>query len=61
LSVIPVVVLTTSQTDEDVLKAYRLHANCYMTKPVDFEQFHRVVREIESFWFTLVRLPPRRT
>src|SRR5215470_15720375 len=50
LSVIPVVVLTTSQADEDILRAYRLHANCYMTKPVDFEQFHEVVKGIERFW-----------
>jgi two-component system, chemotaxis family, response regulator Rcp1 len=55
---IPVVVLTTSQAEEDILKAYDLHANCYITKPVDFEQFTRVVRTIEDFWLTVVKLPP---
>lgn len=54
---IPVVVLTTSQAQEDVLKAYGLHANCYISKPVDFEQFTNVVRAIDQFWFTVVTLP----
>jgi len=54
---IPVVVLTTSEGEEDVLRAYSLNANCYITKPVDLDQFIRVVRSIESFWFTVVRLP----
>ena len=54
---IPVVVLTTSQAQEDVLKAYGLHANCYITKPVDFDQFANVVRAIDQFWFTVVTLP----
>lgn len=54
---IPVVVLTTSQAEEDILKAYGLHANCYVPKPVDFEQFNNVVRAIESFWFSVVLLP----
>lgn len=54
---IPVVVLTTSQAEEDVLRAYGLHANCYVTKPVDFDQFTRVVQAIEKFWFTVVTLP----
>jgi CheY-like chemotaxis protein len=54
---IPVVILTTSQTDEDILRAYDLHCNCYITKPVDFQQFMHVVKSIESFWLTLVRLP----
>lgn len=54
---IPVVVLTTSQADEDILKAYDLHANCYVTKPVSFDQFMRVVQSIENFWLTVVRLP----
>ena len=54
---IPVVVLTTSQAEEDVHKAYGLHANCYISKPVDFHQFTNVVRAIESFWFTVVSLP----
>src|SRR5262245_29176387 len=54
---IPVVVLTTSQAEEDILKAYHLNANCYISKPVDLDQFIRVVRAIESFWLTTVRLP----
>ena len=54
---IPVVVLTTSQADEDVLKAYDLRANCYVTKPVDLDQFIKVVKSIDSFWFTIVALP----
>ena len=58
LQTIPVVVLTTSEADEDILKAYELHANCYITKPVDMKQFIKVVRSIEDFWFTVVRLPP---
>ncbi|HSW08310.1 response regulator [Aquabacterium sp.] len=57
LRIIPVVVLTTSQAEEDVLRAYHLSANCYVTKPVDFEQFIRVVQAIENFWLTVVRLP----
>jgi two-component system response regulator len=57
LKYIPVVVLTTSQAQEDVLKAYGLHANCYISKPVDFEQFANVVRAIDQFWFTVVTLP----
>ena len=54
---IPVVVLTTSKADQDILHAYNLHANCYITKPVDLEQFLRVVRAIEDFWLQIVRLP----
>jgi CheY-like chemotaxis protein len=54
---IPVVILTTSKAEEDIIKSYKLHANCYITKPVDFEQFIGVVRSIESFWLCLVRLP----
>ena len=54
---IPVVILTTSRAEEDVLRAYDLHANCYVTKPVDFEQFMRVVREIDEFWVKVVTLP----
>ena len=54
---IPVVILTTSQAQEDVIKAYGLHANCYISKPVDFEQFTNVVRAIDNFWFTIVTLP----
>ncbi len=55
---IPVVVLTTSKAEEDIFKAYDLHANCYITKPVDLDQFITVVRSIEEFWFTIVKLPP---
>jgi CheY-like chemotaxis protein len=55
---IPVVILTSSQAEEDILRSYRLHANCFITKPVDLEQLTRVVQGIEQFWFTLVRLPP---
>lgn len=54
---IPVVVLTSSQAEEDILKAYNLNVNCYITKPVAFDQFIRVVKSIEDFWFTVVRLP----
>jgi chemotaxis family two-component system response regulator Rcp1 len=54
---IPVVVLTISKEEEDVLRSYNLHANCYITKPIDFEQFMKVVRSIEDFWMTVVRLP----
>ena len=55
---IPVVVLTTSKAEEDVVKAYGLHANCYVIKPVDFDVFANVVRSIEQFWFSIVTLPP---
>jgi two-component system response regulator len=55
---IPVVVLTTSQAEEDVLKVYNLSANCYISKPVDFDQFVKIVQSIENFWFTIVKLPP---
>ncbi|NMG18818.1 response regulator [Brasilonema bromeliae] len=55
---IPVVVLTTSGAEEDVLRAYNLCANCYIKKPVDFDQFVKIVHSIESFWFTVVKLPP---
>jgi len=55
---IPVVVLTTSGEAEDIVKAYDLNANCYITKPVDLEQFVKVVRSIDEFWFGIVKLPP---
>lgn len=55
---IPVVILTTSEAEEDILKTYDLHANCYINKPVDFDQFISVVQKIEDFWFAIVRLPP---
>ena len=54
---IPVVILTTSQAEEDILKAYNLNANCYVSKPVDLDQFIRVVRTIKDFWLTIVKLP----
>lgn len=54
---IPVVILTTSQAEQDVFKSYNLHANCYITKPVDLEQFITVVRSIEEFWLGIVVLP----
>jgi chemotaxis family two-component system response regulator Rcp1 len=59
LKTIPVVILTTSQAEADVLHAYSLHANCYITKPVDFIQFTRIVRTIEEFWLSIVTLPPK--
>jgi chemotaxis family two-component system response regulator Rcp1 len=54
---IPVVILTVSSAEEDVLKAYNLHANCYITKPIDLAQFMKVVRSVEDFWLTIVKLP----
>ena len=54
---IPVVVLTTSQAESDILRSYELHANCFISKPVDFAEFVQVVKSIESFWFSIVRLP----
>jgi two-component system, chemotaxis family, response regulator Rcp1 len=54
---IPVVVLTTSSSEQDILRTYNLHANCYITKPVDLDQFIQVVRGIEDFWLTIVKLP----
>lgn len=54
---IPVVVLTTSQAEEDILKAYALHANCYITKPLDFDRFVHIIQSIEDFWLTIVELP----
>ncbi len=57
LRLIPVVVLTTSEAEQDVLRTYELRANCYITKPVDLEKFITIVRSIEDFWLTIVRLP----
>lgn len=54
---IPVVILTTSKAEEDILKTYDLHANCYITKPVDFEKFLEVIQAIEDFWLSIVKLP----
>lgn len=59
LKTIPVVILTTSQAEEDVVRAYSLHANCYISKPVDFAKFTKIVRTIEDFWLSIVTLPPR--
>ncbi len=56
---IPVVILTTSKAEEDILKTYNHHANCYITKPVDFDRFFEVIKTIENFWFQIVKLPPR--
>lgn len=56
---IPVVILTVSEAEQDILKSYNLHANCYITKPVDLDQFLTVVKSIEDFWLTVVMLPPR--
>jgi chemotaxis family two-component system response regulator Rcp1 len=58
---IPVVVLTTSDQDKDVIQSYDQHANCYITKPLDFDQFVRVMHSIENFWFSIVRLPDGHT
>jgi len=57
LRAIPVVILTTSQAEEDILRAYNHNANCYIAKPVDFDQFMKVVKSIEDFWLTVVKLP----
>jgi two-component system, chemotaxis family, response regulator Rcp1 len=54
---IPVVIVTTSKAEEDILKTYNLHANCYVTKPLDLDQFINVVQSIEQFWLTIVKLP----
>ena len=57
LQTIPVVIFTTSDSDQDVVSMYNLHASCYVTKPLDFEQFTKIVKEIKGFWFTIVKLP----
>jgi two-component system, chemotaxis family, response regulator Rcp1 len=57
LKSIPVVILTSSKAEQDIVKTYNLHANCYITKPVDLDQFIGVVKSIENFWLTVVRLP----
>ncbi|NEP00221.1 MAG: response regulator [Symploca sp. SIO2E9] len=59
LKSIPVVVLTTSDTDEDILKSYNLGANCYISKPLSLEEFTRIMKSIEDFWFSIVKLPQR--
>ncbi|MCU0464711.1 MAG: response regulator [Anaerolineae bacterium] len=55
---IPVVILTTSDDEHDILRSYDLHANCYITKPIDLKQFVTIVKTIENFWFQIVKLPP---
>lgn len=60
LRVIPVVILTVSKAEEDILKTYNLHANCYISKPLDLTQFAKVARSIQDFWLTIVRLPPKK-
>jgi len=57
LKTIPVIVLTTSKAENDILKSYKLHANCYITKPIDLKQFAGIVKLIEDFWLTIVKLP----
>ncbi len=56
---IPVIILTTSKTEEDVVATYNNHANCFITKPVDFNQFLNVIRKLEDFWLMIVKLPPK--
>lgn len=56
---IPVVVLTTSKADEDIVRSYNLHANAYITKPVDLNRFAEIIHALEEFWFTVVKLPPK--
>jgi CheY-like chemotaxis protein len=56
---IPVVILTSSKAEEDIIKSYNLHANCYISKPVELEQFFKVIKTIEDFWLSIVKLPPR--
>jgi CheY-like chemotaxis protein len=55
--VIPVVIITSSEAESDIIKSYEAHANCFISKPIDFEGFTKVIRSIEHFWFTVVRLP----
>jgi len=59
LKYIPVVIMTISQAEEDIMKSYNLHANCFITKPIDLTQFIKVVKSIEDFWFYVVKLPPK--
>ena len=57
LKIIPVVIITSSESESDIIKSYEAHANCFISKPIDVEGFTRVIRSIEHFWFTVVRLP----
>jgi chemotaxis family two-component system response regulator Rcp1 len=59
LKSIPVVILTTSQSEEDILKSYNLQASCYVTKPIDLEQFTKIIKSLDEFWFSAVRFPPK--
>ena len=59
LKLIPIIVLTTSKAEADIIRSYSLHANCYITKPVDITQFIIIVNALESFWFSIVKLPPQ--
>ncbi|MEW6087820.1 MAG: response regulator [bacterium] len=59
LKMIPVVVLTVSKAEEDIIKSYKLHANCYITKPIDLAQFVKVAKAVQDFWLTIVKLPPK--
>ena len=61
LKQIPVVILTTSEAEQDILKSYEHHANCYITKPINLDQFVKIVKEIKEFWFTIVKLPKKGT
>jgi two-component system, chemotaxis family, response regulator Rcp1 len=56
---IPIVIMTISQAEEDILKTYKLQANCYITKPIDLNEFIKVIKSIEDFWFSVVKLPPK--
>ncbi len=58
LKIIPVAVLTTSRAEEDILRCYKLHANCFISKPVDFDSFVEAIKTLEKFWFAVVTLPP---
>lgn len=57
LRTIPVVILTTSQSEEDILKSYKLNANCYVTKPIDLDQFIKIIKSLDEFWFSAVKFP----
>ena len=59
LNAIPIVILSTSQSDEDVMRTYKLQASCFITKPIDLEHFVKIMKSFESFWFSAVRFPPR--
>jgi len=56
---IPIVIMTISQAEEDIIRSYKLHANCFITKPIDLNQFIKVIKLIEEFWFSIVKLPPK--